>query len=94
LQNDEFIRRAFKIRNDLLGEHNEIVKTKQSRYNKDVYMDKCQWDGCNQTKQLHTHHLREQQHANEHNLNDGYIQKNQVSNLMVLCEKHHQMIHN
>lgn len=93
LKNNEFIKMAFKIRNDLLGEHNEIVKTKQSRYNKDVYVDRCEWDGCKETKQLHTHHIKEQHEANEYGLNDGRIRKNQESNLMVLCEKHHKKIH-
>ncbi len=93
LKNDTFIRRAFKIRNDLLGEHNELVSTKKSRYNANVYMDKCQWDGCTETKQLHTHHIKHQEHADDNGLNDGYIRKNQESNLMVLCEKHHKLIH-
>lgn len=93
INNDEFIRTAFKIRNELIGEHNEIVATKKSRYNANVFMDRCQWDGCEETKQLHTHHIKHQEHANENGLNDGYIRKNQESNLMVLCEKHHKEIH-
>lgn len=94
LDKPEFIKQAFRIRNYLLDKHNEITCSKQSRYNKDVYMDKCQIDGCNETKNLHTHHIKHQEDANEFGLNDGYIRKNQKSNLMVLCEKHHQEIHN
>ncbi len=93
LKNDKFISRAFKIRNQLLGEHNQIVACKVSRYNKDIYMDRCEWKGCNETKQLHTHHIKHQKNADSNGLNDGYIYKNQESNLMVLCEKHHKIIH-
>lgn len=93
LDKPDFISEAFKIRNFLLDEHKEIVCPKKSRYNKDVYMDRCQIDGCNETKNLHTHHIKHQEDANEYNLNEGFIRKNQKSNLMVLCEKHHQEIH-
>jgi DNA mismatch repair protein MutS len=94
LDKPDFIQQAFKIRNFLLEEHQEIVSPKKSRYNKDVYMDRCQIDGCNETKNLHTHHIKHQEDANEYNLNEGFIRKNQKSNLIVLCEKHHQEIHN
>ena len=94
LDKPEFIKQAFKIRNFLLDEHDTIVNCKTSRYNKDVYMDRCQWDGCNETKQLHTHHILHQEDADKHGLNDGRVRKNQESNLMVLCEKHHRKIHN
>ena len=88
----EFINEAFKIRNFLLGEHQEIINSKTSRYNSNVYMHKCEWDGCNETTHLESHHIKFQRDADENNLNDGYIQKNQQSNIMVLCKKHHQLI--
>ena len=92
LNKPEFINEAFKIRNFLLGEHQEIINSKTSRYNSNVYMHKCEWDGCNETTHLESHHIKFQRDADENNLNDGYIQKNQQSNIMVLCKKHHQLI--
>ena len=50
LDKPEFIQQAFKIRNYLLEEHQDIVSCKTSRYNRDVYMDRCQWGGCKETK--------------------------------------------
>lgn len=42
---------------------------------------KCTWDGCDQTENLHIHHI------------DGDRENNAVENLRLLCRKHHRQIH-
>jgi hypothetical protein len=44
--------------------------------------------------QLHTHHLKEQSEFEEEGLmNIDGIRKNQLGNLVVLCEEHHEETH-
>ena len=68
---------------------NEISKKKQkkcSRYNRNVIVAKCEI--CKNTENLHTHHIVYQQ-----NLEKNSPLKNVKSNLVVLCEKHHNLVH-
>ena len=67
-----------------------VLTTKQSRYNKDLYMDQCQQ--CGSTKNLHTHHIKHQASANKNGMIDGH-HKNKKSNLMILCQDCHQRMH-
>lgn len=90
----KFVEEAFNIRNFLSGENNEIISTKQSRYNKNIFMDKCALCGIN--KSLECHHILFQCNADENNMiktNDGYIEKNQKFNLVILCKDCHIKIH-
>jgi 5-methylcytosine-specific restriction endonuclease McrA len=63
---------------------------KKSRYNSRVFMGKCEL--CNKPS-TETHHIEEQQTANE----EGYLEKgyhkNKEFNLIVLCESCHLKIH-
>jgi DNA mismatch repair protein MutS len=86
----EFIKNAINIRRFLTNTNNEILPTKQSQYNKDVYIDKC--ENCGTTKNLHTHHIEEQKKADENNMIKG-IHKNVKYNLKILCEKCHVEVH-
>lgn len=64
-------------------------KVTVSLYNKDVYVDKCKI--CDD-KAVETHHIKFQSESD----NNGYIDhqhKNHKSNLVQLCEKHHEMVH-
>jgi DNA mismatch repair protein MutS len=81
-----FIENAKKIRHHLLDTSEYILNPKRSQYNKDVYMDKCYM--CGAENQLDTHHIVEQKEFEEEN-----VHKNKMSNLIVLCKKHHLQIH-
>lgn len=88
--NKEFIMTAEKIRRKRLKEHNTILPVKTSRYNSNVYIDKC--CKCGTTQNLETHHIRHQKEADS----DGFIEhfhKDSKHNLMVLCDKCHDSVH-
>jgi DNA mismatch repair protein MutS len=90
----DFIKNALSIRRTLdpLGEP-EILTTKQSRYNKDLYMQKCEICGVTGVKKvLHSHHIREQHTADEHGMID-HFHKNIKANLSVLCNNCHKKHH-
>ncbi len=42
--------------------------------------------------QLHTHHIKEQNEFDDNDNIDG-IRKNQLGNLVILCEEHHEEVH-
>jgi DNA mismatch repair protein MutS len=86
----DVLRDSHKIRRRLIGESNELVSKKTSRYSKKVYLDKC--GVCKKKKNLHTHHILYQSEADE-NGNIGFIKMNAKHNLVVLCEKCHQKVH-
>lgn len=87
---EEFIKNAYNIRKKILELDDNIVKTKQSNYNKDLYMNKC--DLCKQNDAIETHHIEQQKDADE----NGYINnfhKDRKYNLLRVCEDCHQNIH-
>lgn len=87
----DFIKMCHNFRNRFIGKNLNILENKRSRYNTKVIVDSCSL--CGDNKDLHTHHIREQNEANE----DGMIEhfhKNKKFNLLVVCEKCHQKIHN
>ena len=86
------LKRAFNMRKKRKGEPVDIASNKRSRYNSKVIVDRCQWPGCNKRGvrgRLETHHLKEQQCADEDGFIDDAFHKNTVPNLEVLCEEHH-----
>jgi DNA mismatch repair protein MutS len=89
--NDElFIKDAKMIRNNILNENNEILNNKVSNYNNKLFVDKCAI--CGSTTfigQLDTHHIIEQNNFEKEDFN-----KNKLSNLVILCKKHHDEVHN
>lgn len=90
IKNDNFIKCAFNIRNELLGLNKEILTTKNSNYNSDLYMDNCMICGDNgNSYPLDCHHIKYQKFFNQYN-----IHKNKLSNLVVLCKVHHDQLHN
>jgi len=90
INNEEFLKLAGDIRKGLLEIDKSIVSTQKSKYNTDVYMDKCFI--CNCTSDLDAHHIDFQCMADENGM-IGNKHKNQRSNLVVLCKKHHQDVH-
>jgi len=90
LKNNNFIMKANEIRNNLLNISNNILNTETSNYNNDVFIHNCAICNENATE---THHIKFQKEANE----DGFIDtihKDNKSNLVNLCEKHHLDVHN
>jgi DNA mismatch repair protein MutS len=91
----DLLKRAFEIRNRSgMSEANgtiELLSTKSSRYNSDVYLDKCKL--CGSKENLHTHHIVEQKNSNESGLVYNRFHKNKKFNLLVVCENCHKKIH-
>ena len=88
----EFLKMAQEIRESLNHGGSEIKKLrrqKSSKYNRALYLTKCAL--CDENVE-DVHHIHEQQHADA----SGYIEhfhKNHKYNLIPLCKKHHQMVH-
>ncbi len=89
LDND-FIQLANSFRNELTNNHDTIVGTGTSRYNKKHFIDICSI--CKQ-KALEVHHIKQQAFADK----DGFIgsmHKNNKTNLINVCQTCHDLIHN
>lgn len=88
----EFLKTAQDIRENLdhsQSDMKRLAKQKRSRYNKELYLGKCAL--CDEPVD-DVHHIAEQKEANE----TGHIEhfhKNHKYNLIPLCKKHHQMVH-
>ena len=88
----DFIKNAYNIREDLIGKTSELKllkSQKRSRYNKTLYVTKCAL--CEEDVE-DVHHIQAQQLANSEGM-IGSMDKNHKYNLIPLCKKHHQMVH-
>lgn len=81
---DEFLATALRIRKTILGE-----KKRQSRYNSEMFLDKCGVCGENASE---VHHIRFQKEADKNGF-IGHFHKNNLRNLVGLCEKCHKKVH-
>ena len=90
IQDNDFMDSANKIRNTILNRNQELLIDKTSNYNNKLYMDKCTICGDNGILYpLDTHHIKEQ------NTFDNYdINKDKLSNIVILCKNHHDQVHN
>ena len=89
---NEFLKNAYHIREKLLGKSSELKQLttkKRSRYNKNLYVTKCAL--CEENVE-DVHHITEQNLANDLGM-IGSISKNHKYNLIPLCKKHHNMVH-
>lgn len=77
---------------ELLKEYDNIAIDKTSKYNSNVYMDRC--NICDSMTNLECHHIVWQKDFNKDNINMNkfYLQKNDKSNLVILCMKCHDMV--
>jgi len=88
----EFLQMAQTIRENLDHSGSEIKKLskqKSSKYNKELFLAKCAL--CDENVE-DVHHISEQKNASS----DGHIEhyhKNHKYNLIPLCKKHHNMVH-
>ena len=88
----DFLHFANQIRQDYTKMNKNFVEPKISKYNNNLFMDKCSL--CDE-KCEEVHHIIEQKNANEDNIIESeQIHKNRKSNLMLICEKCHDKIHN
>jgi len=89
--NDEvFIKDAKLIRNSILNKNELILNDKVSNYNNKLFIDKCSICGDNgYIYPLDTHHIKEQNRFEKYDFN-----KDKLCNLVILCKKHHDDVHN
>jgi len=88
----EFLKTAQAIRESLGAYGSEVKKLrkrKSSKYNKALYLSKCAL--CDEGVD-DVHHIAHQREANETGHID-HFHKNHKYNLIPLCKKHHQMVH-
>lgn len=83
---DAFIEMANNIRRKIVDEE---VLGRKSKYNASMYMDTC---GVCGEKAEHVHHIKFQKDADEKGFIDHY-HKNNLRNLVGLCEKCHRKVH-
>lgn len=97
---DNFLTISNDIKNEYFSNHS-LVRTKQSNYNSELYMDYCSICGYKPKKHeipLETHHIIFQKDFKNDNIRIGiaeqkqHIKMNQLSNLVVLCYKCHDKI--
>jgi len=88
-----FIDKANEVLKEIIGQNDDFINMKKSRYNSDVYMDCCAV--CQKTRkqtELQTHHIEEQALADNRGL-IGNMHKNIKNNLIVLCDACHKEQH-
>ena len=86
----DFISLARSVQMELTDINQTLLNNKQSNYNAEVMMDKCQV--CS-NKSEHTHHIEEQCDADKDGIINHY-HKNTKHNLVPLCESCHHKVHN
>ena len=90
--NEEFLKNAYNIREELIGQKSELKllkSQKRSKYNKTLYVTKCAL--CDENVE-DIHHIQAQQLANSEGM-IGAMDKDHKYNLIPLCKKHHNMVH-
>jgi DNA mismatch repair protein MutS len=91
---DEFIKAAFEIRTKYNPENSSLLNQRSSHFNSRKIVSMC--EKCLTKPAIEVHHLQHQHNANEDGLiynSDGVFYKNNLANLMSLCEKCHNEIH-
>jgi DNA mismatch repair protein MutS len=87
---DEFIERAYQIRNKYFPDMRGALSSPSSKYNASKLRGLCEL--CKEEVAEEMHHLQEQ-HLADSNGRIGAIHKNHSANLMSLCEKCHLKMH-
>ena len=86
----DFLNLANEIRQEVLGIE-KLIKFKKSKYNANLIVDKC--NICKSEDATETHHIHFQKDADDNGFIEHY-HKNKKFNLVGLCEKCHDRIHN
>ena len=87
---DDFLILANKIRKKILNIDENFLEENKSHFNSKILIDNCKI--CD-TKATEVHHIKFQSEANEDNM-INHIHKNNKSNLVSLCDKCHNDVHN
>jgi len=91
---EDFLSAAFNIRMKYHPEEGSILSLKSSHFNAKKVMNLC--EKCNKNVGKEVHHLQHQSEANKNGIinKDGKVfHKNNVANLITLCEDCHNEIH-
>ena len=88
---NEFLKRAYEIRNKYFKETSGALGYGVSRYNSKKVLGLCEM--CNIEMGVEVHHIEHQKNANNNNGYIGNIHKDHKANLMNICEKCHYEIH-
>jgi DNA mismatch repair protein MutS len=87
-----FIEQALKNRHVIDGS-TDVTKAKNSTWNASIIRKECENCGLQITKELEVHHIKERNSALKGILENG-THMNNMRNLMVVCQKCHDEIHN
>lgn len=87
---DDFLEKAYAIRNKYYPETKGMLSDSPSRYNSGKIRGVC--EKCKNKPAQETHHMQEQKHANDNGF-IGSFHKNHVANLLSLCQDCHKAEH-
>jgi DNA mismatch repair protein MutS len=90
----DFLDAAYEIRMKYHPESKSILSLKTSHYNSKKIVGMC--EKCGKRKGTEVHHLQHQRDANDNGIiinSDGVFHKNNLANLMTLCEECHNETH-
>lgn len=91
---DDFIKSAYEIRTKYNAEYKSILSLKTSQYNSKKIINVCEL--CQQHPGKEVHHLQYQKDANSDGIiitEDNVFHKNNLANLVTLCDKCHTETH-
>jgi len=98
IKDNSFMEDAINIKNKLLNNYDSLVSGKKSKYNSDIYIHECNIchakDNVKLTN-LETHHINFQKDCDDNSIviNKKHMNKNDKSNLVILCQECHDKIH-
>jgi DNA mismatch repair protein MutS len=87
---EDFIERAYTIRNKYNKSNISVLEAKKTRYNANKLRGMCEL--CNNNEGTEVHHLQYQKNAKDGIIN-GEFNKNHKANLINICEACHNKIH-
>ena len=87
---EDFIERAYAIRNKYNKSNVSVLEAKKSRYNANKLRGLCEL--CNKNEGTEVHHLQYQKNAKDGIINNEF-NKNHKANLINICEACHNKIH-
>lgn len=99
IRNDDFVKMANEIKDELIGYHDKLLQTSTSKYNSGMYVHECHVchaklkyvDGVST---LDTHHINQQKDCIDgFVINKEHIKKNSLANLVILCKSCHNKVH-
>ena len=89
---DDFIDRAYTIRDKYIKNNDRVLTQKKTRYNSKKLRGMCEL--CHVNKGTEIHHLQFQKNSDEKGFIDKSFRKNHKANLVNICEECHNKIHN